>query len=157
MKCPVCQGDSKVLDTRSNEEGTSIRRRRECMICGKRFTTYEKIEDMPLVVIKKGGRSELFDGSKILKGLAKACEKRPIELSQLEKLVEEIEKDLKNQYTEVESSVIGQTIMEKLIALDEVAYVRFASVYKQFDDVETFTHEIEAMKERKKAGDAEYE
>ena len=112
---------------------------------------------MPLVVIKKGGRSELFDGSKILKGLAKACEKRPIALSELEKLVEEIEKDLKNQYTEVDSSVIGQTIMEKLIALDEVAYVRFASVYKQFDDVETFIHEIEAMKERKKAGDTENE
>ena len=145
MKCPVCQGDSKVLDTRSNEEGTSIRRRRECMLCGKRFTTYEKIEDMPLVVIKKGGRSELFDGSKILKGLAKACEKRPIELAQLEKLVEEIEKDLKNQYTEVESSVIGQTIMEKLIALDEVAYVRFASVYRQFKDIDTFMAELNKL------------
>ena len=145
MKCPVCQGDSKVLDTRSNEEGTSIRRRRECMLCGKRVTTYEKIEDMPLVVIKKGGRSELFDGSKILKGLAKACEKRPIELAQLEKLVEEIEKDLKNQYTEVESSVIGQTIMEKLIALDEVAYVRFASVYRQFKDIDTFMAELNKL------------
>lgn len=153
MRCPICQGDSKVLDTRSNDDGTSIRRRRECMICGKRFTTYEKVEDMPLIVIKKSGRKELFDGSKVLKGLAKACEKRPLELARLESLVDEIEKDLKNQYTEVKASVIGQTIMEKLIALDEVAYVRFASVYKKFDDVETFIREIEAMKERKKAGE----
>lgn len=147
MRCPQCNSDSKVLDTRTNEEGTATRRRRECINCGKRFTTYEKIEDMPLVVIKKSGRSELFDGSKILKGLAKACEKRPISLTQLEQLVDEIERELKNIYTEVGVAVIGETIMKKLIVLDPVAYVRFASVYKEFGDVETFVHLIEELKE----------
>lgn len=143
--CPVCHHDSKVVETRLNDNGTTIRRRRECTYCGKRFTTYEKIEDMPLIVLKKDGRKELFDGSKILKGLVKACEKRPISLEQLEELVDEVERDLKNNYTEVHSEVIGQTVMDKLIALDEVSYVRFASVYKHFDDVQTFIHEIEQM------------
>lgn len=145
MRCPVCHHDSKVVETRLNDNGTTIRRRRECINCGKRFTTYEKIEDMPLIVLKKDGRKELFDGSKILKGLVKACEKRPISLEQLEEFVEEVEKDLKNNYTEVHSDIIGQTVMDKLIALDEVSYVRFASVYKHFDDVQTFIHEIEQM------------
>lgn len=143
--CPVCHHDSKVVETRLNDNGTTIRRRRECTYCGKRFTTYEKIEDMPLIVLKKDGRKELFDGSKILKGLVKACEKRPISLEQLEEFVDEVERDLKNNYTEVHSEVIGQTVMDKLIALDEVSYVRFASVYKHFDDVQTFIHEIEQM------------
>lgn len=143
--CPVCHHDSKVVETRLNDNGTTIRRRRECTYCGKRFTTYEKIEDMPLIVLKKDGRKELFDGSKILKGLVKACEKRPISLEQLEEFVDEVERDLKNTYTEVHSEVIGQTVMDKLIALDEVSYVRFASVYKHFDDVQTFIHEIEQM------------
>ena len=143
--CPVCHLDSKVVETRLNDNGTTIRRRRECTYCGKRFTTYEKIEDMPLIVLKKDGRKELFDGSKILKGLVKACEKRPISLEQLEEFVDEVERDLKNNYTEVHSEVIGQTVMDKLIALDEVSYVRFASVYKHFDDVQTFIHEIEQM------------
>ena len=143
--CPVCHHDSKVVETRLNDNGTTIRRRRECTYCGKRFTTYEKIEDMPLIVLKKDGRKELFDGSKILKGLVKACEKRPISLEQLEEFVDEVERDLKNNYTEVHSEVIGQTVMDKLIALDEVSYVRFASVYKHFDDVKTFIHEIEQM------------
>lgn len=145
MLCPVCHHDSKVVETRLNDNGTTIRRRRECTYCGKRFTTYEKIEDMPLIVLKKDGRKELFDGSKILKGLVKACEKRPISLEQLEEFVDEVERDLKNNYTEVHSEVIGQTVMDKLIALDEVSYVRFASVYKHFDDVQTFIHEIEQM------------
>ena len=145
MLCPVCHHDSKVVETRLNDNGTTIRRRRECTYCGKRFTTYEKIEDMPLIVLKKDGRKELFDGSKILKGLVKACEKRPINLEQLEEFVDEVERDLKNNYTEVHSEVIGQTVMDKLIALDEVSYVRFASVYKHFDDVQTFIHEIEQM------------
>ena len=123
----------------------TIRIRRECTYCGKRFTTYEKIEYMPLIFLKKDGRKELFDGSKILKGLVKACEKRPISLEQLEEFVDEVERDLKNTYTEVHSEVIGQTVMDKLIALDEVSYVRFASVYKHFDDVQTFIHEIEQM------------
>ena len=143
--CPVCHHDSKVVETRLNDNGTTIRRRRECTYCGKRFTTYEKIEDMPLIVLKKDGRKELFDGSKILKGLVKACEKRPISLEQFEEFVDEVERDLKNNYTEVHSEVIGQTVMDKLIALDEVSYVRFASVYKHFDDVQTFIHEIEQM------------
>ena len=149
MQCPVCHSDSKVLDTRWIEEETAIRRRRECSVCGKRFVTYEKVEDKPLVVIKKSGRRELFDGSKLLKGLAKACEKRPIDIEQLQLLVIEVEKDLKNQYTEVPTSEIGEAIMHKLLEIDEVAYVRFASVYKEFDDVQTFIREIEVMKERK--------
>lgn len=149
MQCPICRSDSKVLDTRWIEEENSIRRRRECMACGKRFVTYEKIEDKPLVVVKKSGRRELFDGSKLLKGLAKACEKRPINIDQLQRMVVEVEKELKNQYSEVQASLIGETIMHRLMAMDEVAYVRFASVYKEFNDVQTFIREIEVMKERK--------
>ena len=149
MQCPVCHNDSKVLDTRWIEEENSIRRRRECTVCSKRFTTYEKLVDKPLVVIKNSGRRELFDGSKILKGMAKACEKRPIGIEQLQKITVEIEKELKNQYSEVPVHLIGETIMRRLMSIDEVAYVRFASVYKEFDDVETFIREIEVMKERK--------
>lgn len=149
MRCPVCQNDSKVLDTRWVEEENSIRRRRECMNCGKRFITYEKIESKPLVVIKKSGRKELFDESKVLKGLAKACEKRPVSFEQLQQLVHDVEKELKGQYTEVPVNLIGETIMQRLMNMDEVAYVRFASVYKEFDDVQTFIREIEVMKERK--------
>ncbi len=149
MQCPICHSDSKVLDTRWLEEDNSIRRRRECMSCGKRFVTYEKVEDKPLVVVKKSGRRELFDGSKLLKGLAKACEKRPIGIEQLQRLVVEVERDLKSQYSEVPTSEIGEHIMCRLLDLDEVAYVRFASVYKEFSDVQTFIREIEVMKERK--------
>lgn len=149
MQCPICHNDSKVLDTRWIEEENSIRRRRECIHCGKRFVTYEKIEDKPLVVVKKSGRRELFDGSKLLKGLAKACEKRPISIEQLQRMVVEVEKELKNQYSEVPVSLIGETIMRRLMNMDEVAYVRFASVYKDFNDVQTFIREIEVMKERK--------
>ena len=149
MNCPICGNDTKVVETRLSDNGSSIRRRRECVNCGKRFTTYEKFEDMPLVVIKKDGRKELFDGSKILKGLVKACEKRPIGIDRLKEFVEEVERELKNNYTEVPSEIIGQTVMDKLILMDQVSYVRFASVYKHFDDVETFIHEIEQM-ERKK-------
>lgn len=116
------------------------------MECGKRFTTYEKIEDMPLVVIKKDGRKELFDGAKILKGINKACEKRPISMEQQAKLVELVERDLKNICSQVSSAQIGETIMQQLAEIDEVAYVRFASVYKEFSDVETFIREIEFMK-----------
>ena len=149
MQCPVCQGDSKVLDTRWMEEENSIRRKRECILCGKRFITHEKIEDKPLVVIKKSGRRELFDDSKLLKGLAKACEKRPVSIDQLKQMIVDVEKDLKNQYTEVPTSEIGECIMRKLMQIDEVAYVRFASVYKDFIYVQTFIREIEVMKERK--------
>ena len=147
MKCPICQSDSKVVYTRLSE-GNSIRRRRECMECGKRFTTYEKIEDMPLVVIKKDGRKELFDGGKILKGINKACEKRPISMEQQRQLVNQVERELKNIHLQVPSAQIGETVMQLLAEIDEVAYVRFASVYKEFDDVETFIREIEIMKRR---------
>lgn len=149
MQCPVCRGDSKVVDTRWMEEENSIRRKRECIKCGKRFVTHEKIEDKPLVVIKKSGRRELFDSSKLLKGLAKACEKRPVSIDQLKLMIVDVEKELKNQYTEVPTSEIGACIMRKLMDIDEVAYVRFASVYKEFRDVQTFIQEIEVMKERK--------
>ena len=130
MFCPICGGDSKVLDTRTNDTANTVKRRRECTKCGKRFTTYEKIEDMPLIVRKRSGRTELFDRSKILKGMAKACEKRPVTLAQLEELIDDIEKQLKNQYTEVSTSDIGATILKNLLHLDQVAYIRFASVYK---------------------------
>ncbi len=148
MQCPNCGEDSKVIDTRTTDYGATVKRRRECVSCGKRFTTYEKIEDMPLLVRKKSGRTELFDRSKIMKGLAKACEKRPITMSRLEEITEEIEKSLKNEYKEVPSAVIGETIMNYLVDLDEVAYVRFASVYKDFDDVETFIKEIEHLQNK---------
>ena len=146
MLCPICGGDSKVLDTRTNENANSVKRRRECIQCGKRFTTYERIEDMPLIVRKKTGRTELFDKAKILKGVAKACEKRPLTLEQLEAMVDDIEKQLKNQYTEVTTSDIGQTIMDNLLKLDQVAYIRFASVYKDFSDIESFARELDALK-----------
>ena len=145
MQCPVCQSDSKVLDTRWIEEENSIRRKRECIQCSKRFVTYEKIEDKPLVVIKKSGRRELFDGSKLLKGLAKACEKRPISIEQLSQMILDVEKELKNQYTEVPASEIGECIMHKLMQMDEVAYVRFASVYRQFKDIDSFKKLLEEL------------
>lgn len=152
MQCPNCQSDSRVLDTRWIEEENCTRRRRECVVCGKRFVTYERIEDKPLFVIKKSGRKELFDGSKVLKGLTKACEKRPISVEQQQQMVLEIEKELKNQYNEVPVSEIGESVMRRLLKLDEVAYVRFASVYKEFRDVQTFIHEIEAIGEREHRG-----
>ncbi len=150
MFCPICGGDSKVLDTRTNDTANTVKRRRECMKCGKRFTTYEKIEDMPLIVRKRSGRTELFDRSKILKGMAKACEKRPVTLAQLEELIDDIEKQLKNQYTEVSTSDIGATILKNLLHLDQVAYIRFASVYKDFSDIESFFSELEALRQSEK-------
>ena len=152
MLCPICGGDSKVLDTRTNESVNSVKRRRECMKCGKRFTTYERIEDMPLIVRKKTGRTELFDKSKILKGMAKACEKRPVSIDQLEEMVDQIERQLKNQYTEVSTADIGETIMKNLLQLDQVAYIRFASVYKDFSDIESFFKELEALKNSANSG-----
>lgn len=147
MRCPKCGEDSKVVDSRTNDQGTTIRRRRECLGCSFRFTTYEKIEDMPLIVVKKSGRRELFDPSKILKGLVKACEKRPITIDYLEKVADDIEKELKSKYTEVSSKLIGETTMAHLKEIDQVAFVRFASVYKEFADVKTFIQEIEQLKE----------
>lgn len=146
MRCPYCQGDSRVIDSRANLDLNTVRRRRECMECEKRFTTYEKIEETPLVVQKRNGATELFDRQKVLKGLVKACEKRPISVSVLEEVAEEIERTLRSLGREVTSEEIGETIMDRLLSLDEVAYVRFASVYKDFGDLDTFVKEIEGMR-----------
>lgn len=147
MKCPFCgDTESKVVDSRPTDEGTVIRRRRECTRCSKRFTTYEKIENVPILVIKKDGRREAFDSNKILTGLVKACEKRPVTMEQLESVVEEIEKHIYNSLRkEITSKEIGELVMERLKSLDEVAYVRFASVYRQFKDINTFIEELEKL------------
>ncbi|MGI6257579.1 MAG: transcriptional regulator NrdR [Anaerovoracaceae bacterium] len=147
MRCPFCESEeTKVIDSRHTEEGNAIRRRRECEQCGKRFTTYEKIEEITLIVIKKDGGREPFDRNKILNGIIKACEKRPVPLSEMERVVDEIERGLNNMLEkEVKSTFIGELIMEKLKDLDEVAYVRFASVYRQFTDINTFISEIEKL------------
>lgn len=144
MRCPYCGfGESKVVDSRSTEDNLSIRRRRECLNCNKRYTTYEKVEDLPILVEKKDSRREFFDKSKIINGLIKACEKRPVSRSQIEEIADEVEKKISNQMlTEVTSKYIGEVIMEKLKEVDDIAYVRFASVYRQFKDVNTFIEEI---------------
>jgi len=144
MKCPFCNHtESKVVDSRPTDEGFTIRRRRECTKCGKRFTTYEKIEQLPVFVVKKDGRRESFDRDKIMRGLLKACEKRPISLKDLEALVQDVEKQVFNSLEqEITSQQIGQMVMERLKKLDEVAYVRFASVYRQFKDINTFMEEL---------------
>ena len=147
MKCPFCDNqDTKVIDSRHTEEGHAIRRRRECDKCNKRFTTYEKVEEMILMVVKKDGSREAFDRSKILNGIIKACEKRPVPIAEIERVVDDIERGLNNMMEkEVQSSFIGELIMEQLKQLDEVAYVRVASVYRQFTDVNTFIKEIEKL------------
>ena len=147
MKCRYCLGtESRVVDSRPTEDGTAIRRRRECSNCGKRFTTYEKIEDIPISVVKRDGTREAFNSEKILAGVRKACEKRPVSMDQMETMVSEIEKQLSNRMEkEVDSTYIGELIMEQLKKVDEVAYVRFASVYRQFTDVNTFVKEIEKL------------
>ncbi|MEG1752036.1 MAG: transcriptional regulator NrdR [Clostridia bacterium] len=140
MKCPNCGGEnSRVLDSRSTDESNEIRRRRECINCGKRFTTYETVETTPILVIKNDGSRQPFDKSKIKRGLIKACEKRPISLAQIENISSEIEKSLQNSLLqEVYSKRIGDMIMEKLKQLDEIAYIRFASVYRKFADITDF-------------------
>lgn len=152
MRCPYCENeDSKVIDSRHTEDGRAIRRRRECENCGKRFTTYEKVEEMILMVIKKDRSREAFDRSKILNGIIRACKKRPVSIAQMEKIVDEIERGLNNMMEkEVESEFIGELVMERLRELDEVAYVRFASVYRQFTDINTFVSEIEKLLTNKK-------
>ncbi len=147
MKCPFCENnDTRVIDSRPTEEGHAIRRRRECDDCGKRFTTYEKVEEVFFMVIKKDGTREAFDRNKVLNGILKACEKRPVPIADIEKIVNDIERGLNNMMEkEIESKVIGELIMEHLKNLDEVAYVRFASVYRQFTDVNTFAAEIEKL------------
>lgn len=147
MRCPFCgEPDSKVLDSRPAEGGSAIRRRRECGRCGRRFTTYERVEEQPLFVVKRDGRRERFDRQKILSGLVKACEKRPISLATLENLAEEVEREIRNTLLEeVPSTKIGDLVIEKLRALDEVAYVRFASVYRRFRDLGSFREELESL------------
>ena len=152
MKCPYCENEeSRVIDSRHTEDGHAIRRRRECEACGRRFTTYEKVEEMILMVIKKDGRREAFDRSKLLNGIIRACEKRPVSIADMEKIVDEIERGLNNMMEkEVDSTFIGELVMERLKDLDEVAYVRFASVYRQFTDINTFVAEIEKLLTNKK-------
>jgi transcriptional repressor NrdR len=151
MKCPYCAyPESKVVDSRPADEGASIRRRRECLSCHKRFTTYETMESLPLMVVKKDGSRQSFDRSKVLGGLIRACEKRPVSYQTLENLVIEIEQVLQNQMDrEISSAQIGELVMERLKKVDEVAYVRFASVYRQFKDINTFMTELNKLLEDK--------
>lgn len=144
MKCPFCgYTESKVIDSRPAEESTTIRRRRECLECGKRFTTYEIIERMPLVVIKRDGSRQSFDKVKLINGMVRACEKRPVSLKQLESIAEEIEQELQGDLDrEIRTEEIGEMVMKRLKNLDEVAYVRFASVYRSFKDINTFMDEL---------------
>ncbi|NLY78153.1 MAG: transcriptional regulator NrdR [Tissierellia bacterium] len=147
MHCPFCDfPETKVVDSRPTDEGQAIRRRRECLRCTKRFTTYEKIEKIPLIVVKKDGNRQLYDRNKILNGLLKACEKRPVSLNVIEEIVNDIEKELYNSMEmEVTSQQIGQMVMDRLKKIDEVSYVRFASVYRQFKDINTFMEELKKL------------
>ena len=147
MKCPFCGfEESKVVDSRPTDEGQRIRRRRECLKCGKRFTTYEIIESLPIIVIKKDKSRETFNRDKLMTGLLRACEKRPVSIDTLDNMIDEIETTLQNSLDrEVSSEKIGQLVMEKLKKIDEVAYVRFASVYRQFKDINTFMRELNKL------------
>jgi transcriptional repressor NrdR len=149
MRCPYCKNlEDKVIDSRMSGEGVSIRRRRECLKCSKRFTTYEYVEKAPLMVVKRDGARNRFDREKIKNGIMKACEKRPVSMDKIDLIVEEIERDLqKKADTEIKSTVIGNMVMEKLHSLDEVAYVRFASVYRRFKDVSHFMEELKKFLE----------
>lgn len=147
MKCPYCGNmDSKVVDSRLSDDGASIRRRRECASCGKRYTTYEKVESTPILVIKNNGNRQIFDINKIKNGIIKACEKRPVPMAKIEKMVSDIEKQVNNTLAqEISSKKIGEMVMEGLKELDEVAYVRFASVHRQFKDINTLLEEIKKL------------
>lgn len=147
MKCPFCgYSESKVVDSRPAEEGASIRRRRECLSCGKRFTTYETVESLPMVVMKKDGSRQSFDRRKVLSGMIRACEKRPVPLADLERIAGEIEQDLQNTMErEISTEDVGEKVMERLRKVDQVAYVRFASVYRQFKDIDTFKEELNKL------------
>ncbi len=147
MKCRYClSSDSKVIDSRPTDDGAAIRRRRECINCGKRFTTYEKIEELPVMVVKKDGRREPFDSDKIREGVRKACEKRPVSAQDQDTLVDDIVREVFNTLEqEIPSNRIGALVMDRLKALDEVAYVRFASVYRQFKDINTFMTELKLL------------
>ena len=147
MKCPYCEyPESKVVDSRPTDEGQAIRRRRECISCAKRFTTYEKIEEIPTIIVKRDGNREVYDRNKLMNGIIKSCEKRPVSMATIEDMVDNIEKtifnSMKNEITSIE---IGELVMEKLKDVDEVAYVRFASVYRQFKDVNSFMQELKKL------------
>ncbi|MCG0239334.1 MAG: transcriptional regulator NrdR [Firmicutes bacterium] len=153
MRCPFCGGESKVLESRPVDEGMATRRRRECLACGRRFTTMERVEEAPLVVVKKDGRREAFDRNKILAGVLRACEKRPVRIEDLERLVMEVEAELREGLErEVPSARIGELVMERLRHLDGVAYVRFASVYRQFKDVKEFREQLERLLSAEETG-----
>ena len=152
MRCPSCQyNGTRVLDSRPVDDSKSIRRRRECESCGFRFTTFEKVEETPLIVVKKGGAREEFSRDKILRGLIRACEKRPVPLKDLEEITNYVEKELRNKgISEVKSDHIGEMVMDKLADVDEVAYVRFASVYRQFKDINVFIEELKELINRER-------
>ena len=147
MKCPYCGfNESKVIDSRPADENNSIRRRRECLSCGRRFTTYETVESLPVMVVKKDGSRQTFDRGKVLGGMIRACEKRPAPLASLEKIAAEIERDLQSSIErEVSTQSIGERVMERLRSIDQVAYVRFASVYREFKDIDTFMEELSKL------------
>ena len=147
MKCPYCgHPESKVIDSRPADENASIRRRRECLSCARRFTTYETVESLPIVVIKKDGSRQSFDRQKVLRGMIRACEKRPVALAELERIAGESEQELQNSMErEIRTEVIGEKVMERLRKVDQVAYVRFASVYRQFKDIDTFMAELNKL------------
>lgn len=148
MQCPYCKADTKVVDKRDSGEHT--RRRRECLKCSKRFTTYERLEETPLTVIKKDGRRQSFDRNKVKAGILKACEKRPITTEQIERLADEIEQRLRHKYTaDIPTRAIGETVMARLKALDKVAYIRFASVYRNFTDLGSFEKELKELRQEK--------
>ena len=151
MKCPYCgYQESKVVDSRHSDDSTSIRRRRECLSCQKRFTTYETVESLPMIVVKKDNSRQSFDRNKILNGMVRACEKRPVRMADLEKAADEIEQIIQNSLDrEVSTDKIGELVMERLKPLDEVAYVRFASVYRQFKDINSFMHELNKILEER--------
>lgn len=151
MRCPYCGYlESKVIDSRPAEEGATIRRRRECLSCGKRFTTYEIMERLPLIVVKRDGSRQTFDKIKIMNGMLRACEKRPVSIEALERIADDIEQELQNSLErEVSTTEIGEMVMSRLKEIDEVAYVRFASVYRQFKDVNTFLEELQKLIDKK--------
>ena len=151
MRCPYCgYQESKVVDSRHSDDNTSIRRRRECLSCQKRVTTYETVESLPMVVVKKDNSRQSFDRNKILNGMVRACEKRPVSMADLEQAVDEIEQIIQNSLDrEVSTERIGELVMERLKPLDEVAYVRFASVYRQFKDINSFMHELTKILEER--------
>lgn len=151
MKCPYCQGESiKVIDSRPSEENNAIRRRRQCEDCGKRFTTYETVESMPLIIVKKDDSREPYNRHKLISGLVRSCHKRPVPMKEIDQLVDEIENLLYNSMKkEVDSSEIGEMVMARLKSLDEVAYVRFASIYREFRDINTFMDELNKILKEK--------